>query len=400
MNIFVTGIGILTGLGNGKTENLNAILEEKTAISEIKILQSKHTELPAAEVKLTNAEMCDMLDYQEDSVCTRTELMGRIALKEALEDAKINSATKGDIAFVSGTTVGGMDKSEQFYTQFLDINDLTNSAYIESHDCGTTTESIAKQFNGKFCLITTISTACSSALNAIVLGANLIKAGQCEIAVVGGSECISKFHFNGFNTLMILDKQLCRPFDKTRTGLNLGEGAAYIVLESENSMQKRQIKPYCKLLGYANTCDAYHQTATSPEGKGASLAMQKAIAKSNLQPIDIQYVNAHGTGTNNNDETEGFAVSTIFGNNIPPISSLKSYLGHTTSAAGSVEAAISILAMQNDFIPANLNFKEKDEKINFAPNNHNILNHKYNNFITNSFGFGGNDSSCVFEKDF
>jgi 3-oxoacyl-[acyl-carrier-protein] synthase-1 len=198
---------------------------------------------------------------------------------------------------------------------------------------------------------------------------------------------------------MILDKQQCRPFDKTRTGLNLGEGAAYIVLESEASMQKRHAKSYCQLLGYANTCDAFHQTATSPQGVGATLAMQNAIIKSNLQPADIQYINAHGTGTGNNDETEGAAISTVFGNNIPPISSLKSFLGHTTSAAGSVETVIVILAMHNNFVPANLNFKEKDDKINFMPNSHNIINYRYNNFITNSFGFGGNDTACVFIKE-
>jgi 3-oxoacyl-[acyl-carrier-protein] synthase-1 len=291
-----------------------------------------------------------------------------------------------------------MDKSEQFYLEFLDENNNSKDKYIELHDCGTTTELIAKQFDGNFSFITTISTACSSALNAVILGANLIKTGRADIAIVGGTECISKFHFNGFNTLMILDKQQCRPFDKTRAGLNLGEGAAYLVLESEKSVKSRGIKPLCKLLGYANTCDAYHQTATSPEGIGATLAMKKAIEKSNLLPEDINYINAHGTGTDNNDLTEGIAVMNVFENNVPNISSLKSFLGHTTSAAGSVEAVISILAMINNFVPANLNFKTKIDELNFSPNNKNILNTEIKSFITNSFGFGGNDTACVFEK--
>ena len=420
--VFVTGMGIITGLGIGKEENLQAIFNHKTAIEKIRFLKSKHTELPAAEVKYTNEELCDLLNIDKNEVSTRTSLIGRIALKEALEEAKITYSRHCEerrdeaiqpkhkdcfavahndgisIAFINGTTVGGMDKSEQFYLEFLDENNNSKNKYIESHDCGTTTELIAQQFDGNFDCMTTISTACSSALNAVILGANLIKTGQADIAIVGGTECISKFHFNGFNTLMILDKEQCRPFDKTRTGLNLGEGAAYLVLESEKSVKNRNIKPLCKLLGYSNTCDAFHQTATSPDGIGATLAMKKAIEKSNLTPKDIDYINAHGTGTDNNDLTEGIAIMNVFENDIPNVSSLKSFLGHTTSAAGSVEAVISILAMLNNFIPASLNFNTKIDELSFIPNKENILNAKINTLLTNSFGFGGNDTACVFTK--
>ncbi|MDR2835285.1 MAG: beta-ketoacyl-[acyl-carrier-protein] synthase family protein [Bacteroidales bacterium] len=393
--IYVTGLGIITGIGNGKSENLQSIIDYKSAVNKIEILKSKHSEFPVSEIHLTNNEMCEFLGLNPEEVHTRTCLMGRIALREALQDANISSETKEKIAFISGTTVGGMDQSEQFYFDFLE-NDLKNN-YIKAHDCGTTTEMIAKEFAGDFEIMTTISTACSSALNSIILGANLIKTGKVDIAIVGGSESLSKFHFNGFNTLMILDKEQCRPFDKNRAGLNLGEGAAYVVLESKEAIKRRKIKPLCQLLGYANTCDAFHQTATSPEGIGATLAMRKALENSNLQPEDIDYINAHGTGTENNDLTEGTAIMKVFGENIPNISSIKSFIGHTTSAAGSIETVISILAMINNFIPANLNFSTKIDEFNFIPNDKNIKKN-YNIFITNSFGFGGNDSSCVFSK--
>ncbi|MDR2011303.1 MAG: beta-ketoacyl-[acyl-carrier-protein] synthase family protein [Bacteroidales bacterium] len=394
--ILVTGMGIITGLGVGKENTLNALLSKRSAINDLKYLQTIHKELPASEVQYSNEEMYKLLGISPDEVYTRTALMGRIALREALEESGIYKQKPGRIAFISGTTVGGMDKSEQYYKDFL--TDDTKSAYIEAHDCGATTDLIAKEYKGHFDLTTTISTACSSAENAIILGANLIKTGRIDVAIVGGSECLSKFHFNGFNTLMILDKHQCRPFDKNREGLNLGEGAAFIVIESEDSVKKRGISPICKLSGYANTCDAYHQTASSPEGEGAYLAMTKALKQSGLKLQDIDYINAHGTGTGNNDETEGIAIMRVFGDNIPPVSSTKSFTGHTTSAAGSVESIISILALQNDFIPVNLNFSEKIEKLSFSPAVDMYTNKELKHVLTNSFGFGGNDSACIFSK--
>jgi 3-oxoacyl-[acyl-carrier-protein] synthase-1 len=304
--------------------------------------------------------------------------MGRLAVREALQNAGLIdmrqldmryetgsnlksqvSNLKPRIALVSGTTVGGMDMSEQFYLDFLE-NDTKNT-YISTHDCGACTEMIADYF-GIFSQVDTISTACSSAANAIILGAELLKSGRADIVVAGGSECITKFHLNGFNSLMILDQKPCRPFDATRAGINLGEGAAYVVMAREGAS-----KPLCYLSGYANTCDAYHQTASAPDGEGAYLAMKQALERAQLTPDQIDYINAHGTGTENNDLSEGTAIMRIFGDKIPPVSSTKAFTGHTTSAAGCVEAVISILALQHNFIPVNLNFSEKIPELSFAP---------------------------------
>jgi 3-oxoacyl-[acyl-carrier-protein] synthase-1 len=257
---------------------------------------------------------------------------------------------------------------------------------------------IAAQYAPGFDIMTTISTACSSAANAIILGANLIKAGVVDAALVGGSECLTKFHLNGFNSLMILDKDICRPFDRDRQGLNLGEGAGYIVIESETSLNARGVKPICELSGYGNACDAFHQTASSPDGQGAYLAMMEALKSASLEPSDIDYINAHGTGTPNNDLSEGHAVMRVFGNNVPPISSTKSFTGHTTSASGGVESVISILAIVNDFIPANLGFSNRIEELDFSPVTHSVEGASLHHVLTNSFGFGGNDSSCIFSK--
>ena len=292
--IFVTGTGIISALGVNKNETLAALREQRTGIAPLHYLKTSHTEFPVGEVKRTNEEMTKMLQISETEVTTRTSLMGMIAVREALEDADLRNKNNLRIAFINGTTVGGMDMSEQFYLDFLE-ND-TKNAYIATHDCGSCTEMIADYFD-IFSMVETISTACSSAANAVMIGAMLIREGRADIAIVGGSECITKFHLNGFNTLMILDKEQCKPFDANRAGLNLGEGAAYLVLESEETLKKRNVKPLCRLSGYANTCDAFHQTASSPDGEGAYLAMKNALDAAHLSPEDIDYVNTHGTGT-------------------------------------------------------------------------------------------------------
>ena len=415
--ILITGMGIVSALGNNVEENLRSLRENRSGIAPLHYLQTSHTEFPVGEVKMTNEEMISLLNISDNEPTTRTSLMGMLAVREALQSAGLLTHSNGvDYfpplgglrgAFINGTTVGGMDKSEQFYLDFLE-ND-TKNAYISTHDCGACTEMIADYF-GIFSQVDTISTACSSAANAIILGAELLKSGRADIVVAGGSECITKFHLNGFNTLKILDQEPCRPFDATRAGLNLGEGAAYVVMEAPLNLPKEgkfapaflrdQGKVLCKLVGYANTCDAFHQTASSPDGEGAYLAMKKALENAQLVPEQIDYINAHGTGTANNDLSEGTAIVRIFGETIPPFSSTKSFTGHTTSAAGCVEAVISILALQHNFIPANLNFSEKMPEFSLIPvkvdNNH--IYRELRHVLSNSFGFGGNDTCLIFSK--
>jgi len=403
--ILITGMGIISALGNNVEENLLSLLSNRSGISSLHYLKTSHTEFPVGEVKLTNEEMIDLLALPHEKPTIRTALMGMLAVREALQTASVRVENfrpqQHKIALISGTTVGGMDKSEQFYLDFLE-NDTKNE-YISTHDCGTCTEIIADYF-GIFSQVDTISTACSSAANAIILGAELLKSGRADIVVAGGCECITKFHLNGFNTLMILDKEHCRPFDATRAGLNLGEGAAYVVMETAEHFSKRCIlnqphtKPLCKLSGYANTCDAFHQTASSPDGEGAFLAMKQALENANIKSDDIDYINAHGTGTPNNDVSEGTAIVRLFGEKIPPVSSTKSFTGHTTSAAGCVESVISILALQQNFIPKNLNFLEKMPELPLVPAIIQQPSKQLQHILKNSFGFGGNDTCLIFSK--
>lgn len=389
--IFITGAGVISAIGLNKQEVLSSLLAGKTGIADVRYLNTEHREFPVGEVKLTNEQMIQMLDIKPETVTTRTSLMGMLAMKEALDDANLTREDIHRAAFVSGTTVGGMDKIEQYYLDFIN-NDKKNN-YIIVHDCGTCSEMICDHF-GDFAFVTSVSTACSSAANAIIRGAAMIRAGLFDIAVVGGSECLTKFHLNGFNSLKILDTELCRPFDETRSGLNLGEGAAYLVLESYDSMRRRNVKPLSVLAGYGNVCDAYHQTASSPDGEGPYLAMKEALEDAGLNVSDIDYINAHGTATPNNDLTESMALKRLFSDRIPPVSSTKAFTGHTTSATGSIEAVICILAIRNQFLPVNLNWKNQMEN-GITPVTDMHSDKPVTNVLCNSFGFGGNDSSLL-----
>lgn len=398
MNIAITGEGIVSAIGLNKQEVLQSLQEGRTGIGEMKYLQSVHHELPVGEVDLSNEQIKEMLGIPSRQMMSRTSLMGMLAIDQALKEAHVDvanlKARKPDgkplrIVLVSGTTVGGMDITELCFDQ---LENLTNVEFLQHHDCGKCTQLMADHF-GIFDEVTTLSTACSSAANAIMLGARLLKAGEADLVVAGGTEALSRFHLNGFNSLMILDHEPCRPFDTTRAGLNLGEGAAFLVLESEEMAQLRKVTPHAYLTGYGNACDAFHQTASSENGEGAYLAMTEALAMAHLSAKDIQYVNAHGTGTPNNDQSESVSLKRVFGDEMPMVSSTKSFTGHTTSASGSIETVICILAMQHHFVPANLGWKNPME--NGILPTMGTQNVDLENVLCNSFGFDGNDSSLV-----
>ena len=398
MNIAITGEGIISAIGLNKQEVLQSLQEGRTGIGEMKYLQSVHHELPVGEVDLSNEQMKEMLGIHPRQMMSRTSLMGMLAIDQALKEAHVDvvnlKTRKPDgkplrIVLVSGTTVGGMDITELCFDQ---LENQTNLEFLQHHDCGKCTQLMADHF-GIFDEVTTLSTACSSAANAIMLGARLLKAGEADLVVAGGTEALSRFHLNGFNSLMILDHEPCRPFDTTRAGLNLGEGAAFLVLESEEMAQLRKVTPHAYLTGYGNACDAFHQTASSENGEGAYLAMTEALAMAHLSAKDIQYVNAHGTGTPNNDLSESVSLKRVFGDKMPMVSSTKSFTGHTTSASGSIETVICLLAMQHHFVPANLGWKNPME--NGILPTMGIQNADLENVLCNSFGFGGNDSSLL-----
>lgn len=391
MNVVITAEGIVSAIGIGEAEVLESLRSGKSGIGKMRYLDSIHKDLPVGEVKMSNEEMMAKLGIEKEENVSRNSMLAIMAIKQ-FEDTlpKRDDYDEDSYILVSGTSVGTMDKDEQY-----NLKEKLDRPCLGDFDmgCSKGTSDVWYYFDFLDRYVT-ISTACSSAANAILLGADMIRAHMADVVVAGGTESLTKFHLNGFNSLMILDKERCRPFDATRAGLNLGEGAAYVVLESEEHAKARGAEIHAYLSGYGNACDAFHQTASSEDGEGAYLAMSEALDMAGLKPFDVQYVNAHGTGTPNNDQSESVALRRIFGNKMPWVSSTKSFTGHTTSASGGIEAVISILALRHQFVPANLGWKYPMlDGITPSLGENGV---ELKNVLCNSFGFGGNDTSLLF----
>lgn len=391
--VFVTGIGIISAIGDNVNETVTSLKNQKTGIGQISILDTKyHNDYVAGEVNYNNIELANILGLTSESELPRTTLLGMKAAREAYDHAGIESSDSIRTGFIAGTTVGGMDKTERYYYH-LD----QNTDFIKSHSCGSITDQIA-EYLGLTYFASTLNTACSSSANAIMYGARLIRKGLLDRVIAGGFDSLSVFTINGFKSLYILSPDHCKPFDNNRQGLNLGEGAGFVVLESEKTIQDTGNNAICSLSGYANTNDAFHQTASSEDGEGAYLCIRKALKMAKINPHDIDYINLHGTGTENNDLSEGRALIRVFDNHIPPFSSTKSFTGHTLGAAGGVEAVFSALSIKEKLIFPNLFFNQPMDELGISPVTGLIEESDMNHVMSNSFGFGGNDTCLIFSK--
>lgn len=389
-------MGVISAIGNSVAETFQSFRSHTSGIGRMSLFESVYKdELPVGEVKLTNDQLAERIDVQP--VFTRTGLLGIYAAREAVKQAGVD-LKKWRTGLISATTVGGMDKTEGFFVEFLGDRKKGRLRDVVHHECGSTTELIADDL-GISGFISTINTACSSSVNAIALGSRLIDHNILDVVIAGGTDALSKFTLNGFNSLMILDKTPCRPFDALRSGLNLGEGAGFLVLVSDRVKSEGKLRSLAYVNGFANTNDAFHQTASSPEGRGSFGAMQKALDMGGLEPGDIDYINLHGTGTLNNDLSEGTAVSRLYGDHYPRLSSTKAFTGHTLGASGGIEAVFSILAIQEQCVFPNLRFQNPIPEIGIHPQLAFESGITINHVMSNSFGFGGNCSSIIFSKE-
>ena len=391
MSIYITSVGVISAIGLNVEENYQSLISKKTGIEAIKFLDLKK-DILAGEVKLSNQDLISLLNVS--SPISRTSLLGLVAAKEAWEGQVHNDEIRTGL--ISSTSVGGMDNTEKYYEQKLSTEN-PDISLVSTHDSGNTTERIAEVL-GISGYINTLSTACSSGANAIMLGARLMQQNKLDRVLVGGSDSFTHFTEEGFRSLMIYSDEWVKPFDDNRDGLNLGEGGGFLVLANDKSISITNNKPLATLAGWANTADAYHQTASSPDGKGATLAISNALKKGNIKLNEVSYVNAHGTGTPNNDLSESVALINVFKDNVPAFSSTKAYTGHTLAASGAIEAVYSILALQHNLIFPNLNYTYPIEDTKLVPEVDLIKDKEVNVVLSNSFGFGGNNSTVIFKK--
>jgi 3-oxoacyl-[acyl-carrier-protein] synthase II len=247
---------------------------------------------------------------------------------------------------------------------------------------------------------TTVSTACSSSANAVGLAADAIQEGRADVVLAGGTEAHCKLTYAGFNALQALDSGPCRPFDRRRAGLSLGEGAAVMVLEAEARARARGARIYAEIAGYGTSADAHHMTAPHPGGEGAVLAMRRALAEAGVDSSAVEYVNAHGTGTVQNDPIETRAIRAVLGKRADrvPVSSTKSQVGHCLGAAGAVEILATLLALHHGFVPPTVNLDEADPEcdLDYVPGR--AREGRFAVALSNSYGFGGNNTSVVVRR--
>lgn len=392
MKVFVTGMGLISAIGNDTASCLDSLKNTKSGIGKANHFESKYTDsLLFGEVSLSNDDLKKKTNSLSEKGLSRTCLLAYSALDEAIQQANFSEEQiqSFDTGFISSSTVGGMCNTDELYA---DANLKGEpSEFVGSYGGGEHVLRVVKKYGIKG-FTSTINTACSSSANAIMFGARLIKSGRLKRVIVGGTDSLAKYTVNGFNSLMILTNEPCKPFDKNRQGLNLGEGAGYLILEAESECQNKT--KIAEVLGYGNANDAHHPSATSPEAFGPRLAMERALKSAHIDQSKVDYINAHGTGTVNNDETELFAFNQIF-ETIPPFNSTKSYTGHTLAASGSIEVILSIMSLQENELYPSLNC---ETPIGKAPIQIIKKLDTIKNIMSNSFGFGGNCTSIILKK--
>ena len=387
----ITGLGIVSAAGFGVDEVWRAVASGTSGLTPLTLFQSpRYGQNPTGEIQR------DLIALGAPTRSSRSDKLGWLAARDAIADAKINFANCAERAgIILGTSVGGSYDSEQFLTTLIKRGKM-RARPTRFHECSSTVDLIAESF-GLLGPGMALATACSSSALAIAQAAEMIMSGAADVMLAGGADSLSRMTWGGFHALLLVDAAGCRPFDATRAGMSHGEGAAILVLESEENAVRRGAKILARLSGWGMSCDAYHATAPHPQGAGATAAMQAALRRANLEPSAIGYVNAHGTGTRDNDLAEAIALKTVFHNRVPPFSSTKRIFGHALAASGAMEAVVCIEALRHQALPPNPGFGKCDPTIGLEPvteKRHAPLTH----VMSNSFGFGGNNGVLIFSK--
>jgi len=392
VRIAVTGAGILCSIGRNKAEVWRAIEESRAGIGRLTRFPGETfpTDI-AAEVDAGIDAMLP-ISRRESKRMSRSDKLAIIAAAEAIDEARVPL----DRAVVStGTSTGGLFEGEEFFFRRLTRGNGPPSRVLQQPTSGPS-DAVARAFNVGGGVISN-ATACASAGAAIGIAADYLRSHHADAAIAGGSDALCRLTYSGFNVLQAVDARPCAPFSSQRKGITLGEGAAYIVLERWDDAIARGAKPIAELCGYGATCDAHHPTAPHEEGRGAEAAMRGALADAGWNGDRVDYVNAHGTGTLLNDSAETKAIIAAIGADVP-VSSTKSYFGHTLGASGAVEAVITILALAHQIAPPTLRLDDPapDCTLDYIP--HTPRPMKIDAALSNTFGFGGSNVSLLFKR--
>jgi 3-oxoacyl-[acyl-carrier-protein] synthase II len=398
IRIAVTGMGIICSVGRNQSEVWDAIVGARAGIGPLSRFPGEV--FPTAIAAEVPEDLSDVLPFtpRELRRLSRTDLLAVISAGEALRQATEGGASPLPVertAVTTGSSTGGLLEGEAFYLKRrVQGRRRTAPSSVLQQPTSGPSDAVAK-LHGLGGGMFTNATACASAGAAIGMGADLLRAMYADAVVAGGSDALCRLTYSGFNVLQAVDPNPCRPFDAERQGITLGEGAAYLVLERWDDAVARGARILAELEGYGASCDANHPTAPAEDGRGAAAAMRGAFFDSDESPDAVQYINAHGTGTLLNDSAETKAILSVVGKSVP-VSSTKSYFGHTLGASGALESVVTILALRNSIAPPTLRHVRAadDCTLDYIPATPRPL--AMDRALSNTFGFGGSNVSLLF----
>ena len=393
IRIAVTGAGIICSIGRNKDEVWQSIRESRAQIAKLTRFSGETfpTEL-AAEVT-ADVDAILPIAKREAKRMSRSDRLAIVAAAEAIAQAGDFPRRRAVVS--TGTSTGGLLEGEEFYfARLVRGRGRTPVSRVLQQPTSGPSDAVARAFQLGGGVLSN-ATACASGGAAIGMAADVLRSRHADVAVAGGTDALCRLTYSGFNVLQAVDAGACAPFDAHRKGITLGEGAAYLVLERWDDAVARGANILAELCGYGATCDAHHPTAPHDDGRGAEAAMRGALAESRLDAGDVDYVNAHGTGTTLNDSAESKAIAAALGTRAPASSS-KSYFGHTLGAAGGVEAVITVLALQHQLAPPTLRLKEPAPECTLDYIPHTPRPMAMRTALSNTFGFGGSNVSLLF----
>ena len=399
--VVITGLGVFTAIGSNVLQFRRSLEEGRAGIGEVTLFDvSKYPSKIAAQIK--DYDPADYFDRIELKRLSRTDQFALIASREAIESAgiEINGRVHSMTGVYLGAGAGGMFSAEHYHRHLLlKGRGKPRPSLLLPFLPSYSTDAISRRF--RLCGPKgTITTACSSSATAIGYSADLIKRGYAEVMICGGSDAMSELTFGGFNALRVVDPTPCKPFDARRVGMTLGEGAGILVLEELSRALARGATIYAEFLGYSTVGEAYHMTAPEASGTEQSRTMREAMRAAHIRPDEVDYINAHGTGTPINDSVETLAIKAALGEKAysVAVSSIKSMLGHCLGSAGAIEAVASVLSIGHDFIPPTVNYQEKDEAcdLDYVPGR--SRRQRVGTVLSNSFAFGGNCTTIAMRK--
>lgn len=393
--VAITGIGLVSAVGTTRAECWDNLVKGTCGVGPLTLFDSEGFRSRIA-AQVDDGAVDAKLTRLQRRRWSRSDKFAMLAAREAVADAGLADAglAPDRVGVIVGSSTGDLIRNENYVRASLHPGSgrrrLTDAW---NHFFSTSVDLIATEF-GFDGLRSCIVAACASSTMAVGVGLDAIRFGRADAVLAGGTDSLARLTFGGFNALKVMDPAACRPFDRGRAGMNIGEGAAVMVLEDFESARRRGARIYAEVLGHSLTCEAFHPTSPEPDGRAIADTMARALRDARVDAGAIQHVNAHGTATPHNDRAESRGIRTLFGDGVP-VTSIKSMIGHTLGASGGIEAAVAALTVYHGVIPPTIHHEETDPECDVDVVANEAREARVDYAVSTSLAFGGNDAAVV-----